>query len=281
MKSLRLRFILSHVLPLLIVIPLVGIILIYAIETRILIPELTKELEAEGKLVNILLVQEEDFQLDRIHAQVLVDEISPYLSSRMMIFDRESHLLASSNPEDESRIGEVLSLPPLQTALGGVASTQQNYSRNLETEIADIWNPIMGTEGQVLGAVRLSHQLSTALEDFLQVRYTIGAIVLGGLFLGVVVGWALAEGLSNPIMQVVKGTRNLALGLNPESLPVRGSAETRTLIETFNLLVERFQNSEQIRRQLLANLVHELGRPLGAMGSAVQSLLMGADRDIQ
>ncbi len=36
---------------------------------------------------------------------------------------------------------------------------------------------------------------------------------------------------------------------------------------------------EESRRRLLANLVHELGRPLGAMQSGLQALLSGADRD--
>jgi signal transduction histidine kinase len=36
---------------------------------------------------------------------------------------------------------------------------------------------------------------------------------------------------------------------------------------------------EQARRQLLANLVHELGRPLGALRSAIQALLKGADQE--
>jgi signal transduction histidine kinase len=38
---------------------------------------------------------------------------------------------------------------------------------------------------------------------------------------------------------------------------------------------------EKARRQLLANLMHELGRPLGAIRSAVQALLHGADQDAQ
>ncbi len=276
MRSLRLRFILSHVLPLLIVIPIMGILLIYGVETRVLIPELTRELEVEIKLVNTLLMQERDFPLDRANAQALVDEISPNLLSRMMLFDQEGHLLASSDPEDASRIGEILDEPSLVSALNGTSTTQQKYSRSLDTEITDIWSPIIGPEGQILGGVRLSHQLATILDDFISVRYIIGAILLAGLILGVVLGWVLAAGLSNPINQLVRETRNLALGLNPEPLTVSGSTETRTLLRTFNLLVERIQNSEQSRRHLLANLVHELGRPLGAMGSAVQSLLMGA-----
>jgi two-component system sensor histidine kinase BaeS len=279
MNSLRLRFILSHVLPLIIVIPLVGILLIYVIESRVLIPQLAKELAVETDLVSSLILQDDIQQLDRFRAKLLVDEISPNLLSRMMLFDTEGHLLASSDPNDEDRIGDSFTDSGLQDALNGITSQQQMYSRNLDAEIADLWHPVVGPEGQMLGVVRLSHQLGTTLTEFLGVRYTIGGFLLGGLLLGVVLGWVLAEGLSNPINQVVKETRRLASGFHPEPIPLTGSTETRVLIESFNILVERLTSFEQSRRQLLANLVHELGRTLGAMGSAIQSMLIGVDMD--
>jgi signal transduction histidine kinase len=46
-------------------------------------------------------------------------------------------------------------------------------------------------------------------------------------------------------------------------------------------LNERLHDMEQSRRQLLANLVHELGRPLGAFHSGLQALTRGARQDPQ
>jgi len=55
----------------------------------------------------------------------------------------------------------------------------------------------------------------------------------------------------------------------------------RRLAATVNGLVDQLNSLENARRQLLANLVHELGRPLGAIRSAIQALLHGATRDTQ
>jgi two-component system sensor histidine kinase BaeS len=52
------------------------------------------------------------------------------------------------------------------------------------------------------------------------------------------------------------------------------------LARAYNILVDRLLAVEQSRRQLLGNLVHELGRSLGAIHSAVQALQLGADRDL-
>lgn len=55
----------------------------------------------------------------------------------------------------------------------------------------------------------------------------------------------------------------------------------RLLAREVNVLVDKLHSLEQARRQLLANLVHELGRPLGAIRSAILALLHGADKDSQ
>jgi signal transduction histidine kinase len=51
------------------------------------------------------------------------------------------------------------------------------------------------------------------------------------------------------------------------------------LILAVNGLVERLRSLEQSRQQLLSNLIHELGRPLGSLRMAVQVLLHGSKED--
>jgi signal transduction histidine kinase len=85
--------------------------------------------------------------------------------------------------------------------------------------------------------------------------------------------------ISNPVTQVTEAIYNLARGEQNEHLSEHGPEEIRSLIKAINYLVERLHTLEQSRRQLLANLVHELGRPLGALRSALQALTKGAGED--
>ncbi len=51
LRTLRRRLILSHVLPLLAIAPLMGLALIYVIESRVLLPSLSNELKAQAVLI--------------------------------------------------------------------------------------------------------------------------------------------------------------------------------------------------------------------------------------
>jgi signal transduction histidine kinase len=90
----------------------------------------------------------------------------------------------------------------------------------------------------------------------------------------------LAANLERPLRQVTQAVSQLSEGQRSEPLVERGPNEVRLLVRAVNTLVERLQSLEQARRKLLANMVHELGRPLGAFYSAIQALLRGADEDV-
>jgi signal transduction histidine kinase len=108
--------------------------------------------------------------------------------------------------------------------------------------------------------------------------FIIGAVAVE-LLLGVVIGLALALNLGRSLRSVTDAIYNVASGRRWETLPERDPAEIRMLLRAFNSLIERLRLLEESRRHLLANLVHELGRPLGAVQSALQALLGGAGED--
>ena len=108
--------------------------------------------------------------------------------------------------------------------------------------------------------------------------FMVGVLLLAVLA-GTGLGSYLAVSISRPVHQVTEAIQTLAQGDFRTRLPESGINETRTLVRAVNTLVERLHSMEQARRQLLANLVHELGRPLGALRSAIHALQKGADRD--
>jgi two-component system sensor histidine kinase BaeS len=279
LNTLRRRLILSHVLPLLVIMPLMGIALIYVLETQVLLPNLADALLGNATLMADVVSSQPDIWHDPDEAQAVLARTNSRMRTRAMLLDPSGYLLASSDPADAGRLGEHLDSLSLTRVLAGEISVGTTYSHQLHVEIADVMVPVFGPDHQVLGIVRLSYQLTSVRGWFLRLRYLIAGVLALGLLLGTFVGSVLAVELGRPLHQVTQAVYQLASGQRLTSLPEQEPEEIRLLSRAVNILAERLHSVEQSRRQLLANLVHELGRPLGAFQSAIQALQNGADED--
>ena len=129
--------------------------------------------------------------------------------------------------------------------------------------------------------IRLTSRVVTVLDQVYQLRYLLAAILALGVLAGLGLGSYLALSLERPIKRVADSIQELAAGSRQLQVEEQGPQEIRSLAHSFNVLVVQLNSLEQARRQLLANLVHELGRPLGAIRSAIQALVNGAMDDPQ
>jgi signal transduction histidine kinase len=140
---------------------------------------------------------------------------------------------------------------------------------------------VIGMDGKLLGFVRLSFPYDSFIDQLFQLRYLLTGILVVALLLGAVLGIALAINVGEPVQQVTHAVYSLANGERSEALPELGAEETRRLSRAVNVLFERLRTLEAARKRLLANLIHEIGRPLGALRMGIEALSHGANRDPQ
>jgi len=148
-------------------------------------------------------------------------------------------------------------------------------------QITDISVPVFNVNAQLIGFVRMTNPLANIYQRSQELRQLMLFVLIGGLLLGILLSWILGREVEKPLRQTTQAAYRLASGDHPTPLPESGPNETRLLQSAFNTLVERLQTMESSRKRLLGNLVHELGRPLGALRSASQALLGGAVNDPQ
>jgi two-component system sensor histidine kinase BaeS len=279
--TLRFRLILSHVLPLAVIIPLMGLVLVYTLETKVLLVNLSKDLESQAVLFAEIADDYAGMWQDPEQAQAFVARFGPHLGVQVALLSPEGFLLASSDPADAERLGQPFE--PFQRAdlMAGHLSVETSYTRQQFAEIIQVSIPVMRPGQQVLGVIRLSHRLSGVYERFRDLRAISFTVLAAGLLLGSASGLILAHNIERPLRQVTQAMLRLASGRQLTPLPAKGAREIQLLASAFNSLVERLQSLEQARRQLLANLVHELRRPLGALYSAVEALIRGAGEDAE
>jgi two-component system sensor histidine kinase BaeS len=277
--SLRARLVLSHIVPLLIVMPLMGLALIYVLETKMLLGSLSRELTEQGRLIASIAQDRPDIWHDPSRGNAFVKGMGANVQARVMLLDPDGTLIASSDPTDADRLDQRLDLAGWDTVLAGQTHAQTAYSQRMRQEIVDVLVPVVGADQQIEGVIRLSQHWVSVAEEFLQMRSVIAGVLVAGLLLGTAAGLVLALNLERPIWNANRAVTRIARGESLTPLPEQGPRETRELLHSVNILVERLHNVERGRRELLANLVHELGRPLGAVRAAIEAILRGAARE--
>ncbi len=279
-KYLRQRLIWSHILPILIALPLMGIWLVYILEGQFLIPNLARNLVSNGRLLAEITSAEYELWGDPLLFENLISRVQLDPSIQVMFLDGEGTLLFSSDPGDQNLRGRTIQLPGISSVISGKETSLTNYSLfNMGSILVDTYEPVFNTDHQVIGIVRLTYQVSSIYEIFDRLRWQILLAVLLGLLPSSILGMWLAISISRPVDEVTSAIYDLATGKRMELVQEKGPEEIRSQARAVNFLVEQMRELETSRRQLLANLVHELGRPLGALRSAIHALSKGANQD--
>ncbi|HEY9087753.1 MAG TPA: ATP-binding protein [Anaerolineaceae bacterium] len=278
MYSLRTRLILSHIFPILVILPLIGGIFLYLLQSQVYLANAASELDRQAVVISDIAGGYAEIWRDPERSQAFVENLSLNLAARVQLMDGAGRLIASSDPEDENRVGQVIFTPNYEQYLSGGKHAVVTYRDNT---IQDVTVPVINILGQLAGFVRLENPLASVSARYAELRRSTLGILAGGLILGVVLGWLLAYDLEKPLRSTTQAVYELGSGRKLTPLKEQGPEEMRMLQRSFNGLVERLRTLEESRRRLLANLVHELGRPLGAMQSAVTALAGGADEDAQ
>lgn len=277
--TVRLRLVVGHILPLVLIVALIAIALIYFSETQSLVPNLRSEVQTEALLAADLASDHPEIWSNPTLAQAFVARVDPYLDMQIMLLDPQGRILASTKPSGAALVGQVLQNPNLSQVFAGQISTVTDPSQDPHSDIVDVMVPVMTAQKSVLGIVRLTHPFELATERFARLRWIILGILASALVLGLGISLVLALTLERPLFAVTGAIYELVYGRMLHALPERGPRETRQLVRAFNTLVGRLAALEDSRRKLLANLVHELGTPLGALNSGLEALRGGADQD--
>ena len=100
-------------------------------------------------------------------------------------------------------------------------------------------------------------------------------ILLAGLLLSLLLATVWARWFLRPIHRVMTAARQLAAGHYETRVEVRGRNELSELAANFNRLARTLARNEQLRRQWIVDISHELRTPIAILGGEVEAILDG------
>jgi two-component system OmpR family sensor kinase len=118
--------------------------------------------------------------------------------------------------------------------------------------------------------------LDTTQQEYLnQVNRAIWISAVTGIVVALLLGLLLTRYLTKPISALAGGARHITGGDLGYRVKVSSGDEIGQLTQTFNTMASRLEASEQTRKQLMADIAHELKTPLTVIGGTVDGMMDG------
>lgn len=173
------------------------------------------------------------------------------LDQRIRLADADGNVIIDSSEQTSAQLNseEINAAQPVQVKLKTVGylliQGGMNYSRNEETNLLN----------------RLNQAAITA------------ALIGGGLslFLALLLTYRLLK----PIQALTEAAENLGKGDLSQRVMVNGKDELAVLAHTFNHMVDSLQQAQKSRRDLTADIAHELRTPLSVQRANLEALQDG------
>ena len=276
--TIRRRIFLSSMLPVLVLLPLLGLALLYIVENQLLLPTLANEMIDQGYLVERLTIDHPEVWSSQTEAQAILDSIHFQRPSRIGLLNTRHILLATTRPDDLALIGKEIGHLPENSSLTG-SWWQITPGNTPQDQILDVVVPVHNTDGSLAGLVRIYRRITDIEQSLATIRWVIlGILALSSLVMGLI-ALAVSDSVNRPLKALTKTMLDAPLEGKTQPLPEDADKELANLTHAYNRLQERRQDLEDSRQQMIANLIHEIGRPLGSIRTALHALKSGAADD--
>lgn len=143
--------------------------------------------------------------------------------------------------------------------------------------------PVEVSGGTLIGTAYLGRSLVQQRADASFLTGVTRALIGAGLavaLLAAALGLLLARSISRPLAEMGGAAARIAKGDYAARVPFRGRDEVSALAQAFNQMAEGMAGVEQLRRDLVANVSHDLRTPLTVIRGYLEGLRSGqiADR---
>ncbi len=172
---------------------------------------------------------------------------------------------------------------------GNVLSTLQKAFLGLETtaQISTSEGPMftvavpLNYNGSLLGAVYIQTAAQTVQQSYMGLALRIGMIALLILIIAAVIVWRSTLRFTKPLSEMAEASKDVAGGHYGRLVGTGDTKEVADLSDAFNSMSIQLRETDQVRRDFIANVSHELGSPMTSIQGFVQGILDGtvAEKD--
>lgn len=271
MKSIFGRLLLTYVLIIAIAIGLFSVLLSVFLKEHLFLEKEAALLET-GYYLNTLLIRNRRGTLTEKELALAANVAGETANARVVLLNMPGDSLPDYDAVREALPDEWLAGLLEGIRRGEAVVRRRQFAPEIGAYVVAAGVPSLSGE-QITGAVILFSPLSElegALAQGRRVVWLSGAVLLGLAF---VVVYFVSLRLTRPIVRVSKAAEAMAGGREVGDLNEDGGDEISRLVRSFNNMKNKLQTTEELRRELIAAVSHELRSPLAAIRGFVQGMI--------
>jgi signal transduction histidine kinase len=191
-------------------------------------------------------------------AQVILQDASSDSGNQLVIvkkltlLDATVRIVLDRGASDTARVGTIYQSDPNETML------------NLEVE------------GNTVGSIVLDRETAPSrLGVISPILMPVSLVAVLLAFLAILVFALLSRRIVNPLAEVIAASRAVTAGKLEARVEVQGPQDLVVLTDSFNQMAASLERNDHERRDLLADIAHELRTPLSAIRGRLEGMLDG------
>jgi signal transduction histidine kinase len=234
------------------------------------------QLKAQARLFSILpeIVKQPDVALN------MPGPMTAFNTNLKVVYINTANQIQRVSDLDltDSERSVVLDMAP--KVMGGAAVTQEIPRTGRDSsDVLYAAAPVYDANSQVTGAICLVLSLDNFRASMAQMRWQAVAFMAALAIITLLLGLSLAEVFTHPLAEASQMSARIAGGDTTARLQRSGPRELANLADNFNHMAQELDRQSKLRIEVLANVTHEVARPIGALQLGVDSLLKGGIDD--
>ena len=230
-----------------------------AVFTSLSIKDALQSYVGNDQTANQNLINDIQISYNQTHdvqqVQVLAERYASQSNIRVLVINPSQHVIADSARQ---LIGQTLTasqLLALSTSKRNVEEPPFPPPASMSSSIR-----IISTSGQIADFGRFPFPTRTTFIDSIN-----HSLILTTLFVGLVVlalTILLSRAILKPVLALTQAARRMEQGDLSQRVKVKRKDEIGDLAHAFNVMAEGLEHSEQLQRNLISDVAHELRTPL-------------------
>lgn len=232
-----------------------------------------QSLLSEAPVLNGLMINYSNGTIDNTQMSSSLNVIDKLLGTRTWIINRWQQVVASS---EDTGIYWITSDEIENVLRGNTLAKQGIFKDKTNTPVLTVAFPLYNSYNQVIGAGIMNSPIYGIRSALKRVYTVIWLSALFAVLISTVVIYFLSQRiLTKPLYEINKTARAISNGEFEKRVSISSKDEIGELAQSFNNMADALQNLENLRKEFIANVSHELRSPITSIRGFIQGILDG------